>query len=105
GGADLEFWKTVEDIELGQRDAGDARDLHRLAHHHRIEPTAAPLAPGDDAELLAARAQQLAGRVLEFGRERPAADAGGVGLGNAQHEADGARPDASPRRRLAGMGM
>ncbi len=38
------------------------RDRGRLAHQHRVEPAAAALAPGDGAELVAARAEPLADR-------------------------------------------
>src|SRR5665213_2588300 len=93
-GADLELGEAVQHVELGQRDAVDAGDLHRLAHHHRVEPPTAPLAPGDHAELLAARAPPLADRVGEFGRERAAADAGGISFRNAKDIADG--PDTQP---------
>ena len=58
------------------------------------------LRPGVDAELLAALAEALADRVGELGRERARADARGVGLGEAQHVADRARPHAGAGRRL-----
>src|ERR1700730_2720180 len=80
GGANLDLGEGVEHVELGERDAGDAAYLHRLAHHDRVEPAAAPFAPSDDAELAAALAQLLARRVLELGRKRAVADAGGISL-------------------------
>src|SRR5471032_3179228 len=69
GDADLDLLLAVEHVELGQRNAVDAVQLHRLAHHHRIEPAAAPRPAGVGAELLAAIAQALADCVLELGRE------------------------------------
>src|SRR5690606_39342174 len=59
-GANLERLEPVEHIELGQRDAGHARDRARLADEHRIEPAAAALAPGYRAELVAALTEPLA---------------------------------------------
>ena len=94
--ADLDLLEPVEHVELGQGDAVDAGDLDRLAHHHRVEPAAAALAPGDDAELLALCAQRLADLVCELGRERAAADARRIGLGDAEHVADRAGPIPEP---------
>ena len=100
GGADLDLVEPVEHVELGQRDAVDAADLDRLAHHHRVEPAAAARPAGDDAELAAAFAEGLADLVRQLGRERAAADPGRVGLGDAEHKADGARRDPRPGRGL-----
>src|SRR3546814_20609262 len=44
--------EPAEHVELGQRDAGDARHGAALAHQHRVEPTAATLAPGHGAEFM-----------------------------------------------------
>ena len=103
--ADLELVEAVEHVELGQRDAVDAADLDGLAHQHGVEPAAAPLAPRDGAELVPALAEPLADLVVELGRERPGADARRVGLGDAEHVADGARAHARARRRLGGDGV
>ena len=72
-----------------------------LAHQHRVEPAAAALAAGDGAELVAALAEALADLVVELGRERALADAGGVGLDDAEHEVDRARAHAGAGRRHA----
>ena len=77
--------------------AGDAADRDRLAHQHRVEPAAAALAAGDRAELVAALAEPLADLVVELGREGARADAGGVGLDDAEHEARRRRADAAAR--------
>ena len=61
--------------------------VDRLADQHGIEPAAAALAAGDGAELVAALAEALADLVVELGRERAGADAGRVGLDDAEHEA------------------
>src|SRR3546814_2918323 len=86
--SDLDLLEAVENVELGQRDALDAGQLGSLAHHHRVEPAAAPLPARDHAELAAARAQQLAGGIGQLGRKGAAADTRGVGLGDAEHEVE-----------------
>ena len=63
-GADLDRVEAVENIELGQRQAVDAAGADGLPHQHGIEPAAAALAPGVDAELLAAAADLLADLVV-----------------------------------------
>src|ERR1700719_49322 len=83
-GADLDAVVSVENIELGQRQAVDAAGPHRLAHQHGVEPAAAPLAPGIDAEFLAAAADLLADLVMQFGRKRTLAYPCRIGLANAQ---------------------
>ena len=93
-GADLHRLEAVEHVELGQRDAGDAADRDGLAHQHRVEPAAAALAAGDGAELVAALAEPLADLIVLLGRERARADAGRVGLDDAEHEAGRARAHA-----------
>src|SRR4029077_439832 len=71
-----------------------------LAHQHRVEPAAAPRPAGDDAEFLAALAERPADLVELLGRKRPGADAGGVGLADAEHIADGVGAEAGAGRRL-----
>src|SRR6185312_3460842 len=79
---------------------GDAAGADGLAHQHRIEPAAATLAAGVDAELLATAADLLADFVVEFGRERALADAGRIGLADAEHIADRAGAHAGAGRGL-----
>src|SRR5262249_57854003 len=102
-GADLDLLEAVEHIELGERDAVDARGLHRLAHHHRIEPAAAPLPARHHAEFLAALSERLADLVRELGWEWAAADARRIGLADAEHIADRTRAEPRPRGRLSRM--
>ena len=75
-GADVDRLESVEDVELGQRDAVDARRLDRLAHQHRVEPAAAPPPARVDPVLVAAIADPLADLVVlarsGTGRRRPA---------------------------------
>ena len=91
--------KRVEHVQFGQRDAGHAADRDRLADQHRVEPAAAALAPGDGAEFVAALAELLADVIVLLGREGAGADAGGVGLDDAEHEAGRARAHAAARCR------
>ena len=104
-GADLERRHPVQHVELGERDAPNAADLHRLAHQHGVEPAAAATAPGHRAELAPALAQALARRVLEFRRERPAAHPRRVRLGDAEHIAHGPGADARAGGRVTGHGV
>src|SRR6185503_9044036 len=67
--ADRELREAVEHVELGERDAVDAADAHRLAHHRGVEPAAAALPPRDGAELVPARAELIADRVGLLGGE------------------------------------
>ena len=104
-GADLDAVETIEHVELGQRQAVDAADPHGLAHQHRVEPAAAALAPGVDAEFLAAAADLLADLVMQFGRKRALADPGRIGLADSEHVADRARAHAGAGRRLRRHGV
>ena len=61
--ADLDFIQAVQDVELGQGEPVDAGGAHGLAHQHGVEPAAAPPAPRDGAELVAAIADQPADEV------------------------------------------
>ena len=97
GDADGDLVEVVEDVELGEGDGVDAVQELGVAGGDRVEPAAAARAAGDGAELVAAAAQELAGRVGQLARERAAADPRGVGL----EHADGA---VDPRRRHAGAG-
>ena len=72
-----------EHVELGDRETVEAVEAHRVAGHHGVEPAAAARAAGGGAELLAVVLQLLAEVVEQLGRERPAADARRVRLGDA----------------------
>ena len=98
--ADTDRVETVEDIELGQSDTVDARNLGDLPDENAVEPSAAPLAARNGAELVATLAELFAHRVRQLRRKRPGTDAGRVGLRNAEHIAEGARPDTRTRGRL-----
>src|SRR5271169_1879509 len=98
--ADLDGVETIENIKLGQRQAVDAAGPHALAHQRRIEPAAAPLAPGIDAEFLAAAADLLADLIMQFGRKWALADPGRIGLAYPQDIVDRARAETRAGGRL-----
>ena len=104
-GADPDFLEAVEHVQFGERDAGDARHRHRLAHQHRIEPAAAALAPRHRAEFAPDRAEPLADRVVELGGEGTGADPGRVSLDDAEHEPRGRGAEAGARRGGPGDGV
>src|SRR3546814_6638147 len=79
--------------------------LCRSPDQHCVEPAAAALAAGDGAELVTAFAQPLANRVVQFGGEGAGADAGRIGLGDAQHEADRGGAKARPAGCGSGDGV
>src|ERR1700740_31929 len=99
-GAHLDRIEAIENIELGQRKPIDAAGPDRLSHQRRVEPAAAPLASGVDPELPSPAADLLANLTVEFGRKRPLADPGRIGLTDAEHIADRARSHARSGRRL-----
>ena len=91
----LDRLKTVENVKLGQRDTVNAAGADRLASKHGVEPTAPARTTGVGAEFAAALTDQTADVVVELGRERAAADARRIGLGDPEHIADrlGPRPE------------
>src|SRR5207302_8574645 len=82
--------------------AGDAVQLEGALERGGVEPAGTARPASRRAELLAALAQQLADAVGELGGERAAADARGVGLGDAEHVMQVMRPEAGARRCGAG---
>ena len=94
--ADPQGIEAGEDVELRDREIGEPVHIGRVASGHAVEPTAATRPPGGGAVLLALVAQPLAGLVQQFRGEGPLADAGGIGLNDADdaHNVLGAEPDA-----------
>src|SRR5690606_17160276 len=86
--AHLQGRHAVEDVELGDAQPADAIDRDRALERDDIDPAAAAGAAGGGAVFLAAVADALADLVVQLGRERASADAGGVGLGDAEHVVD-----------------
>ncbi|KAG0927778.1 hypothetical protein G6F31_017929 [Rhizopus arrhizus] len=74
--------------------AGNAVQADRALQRGAVEPAATTRATGRGTVLGAAVTDALADFVVQFGRERAAADAGGVGLGDAQHVVDRIGADA-----------
>ena len=77
-------------------------DRRRLPHKASVEPAATAFAPCGRAEFVAARAKAFTIFVIQLGRERAFADAGGVGFHDAQHEMHGIGTKARARRGLSG---
>ena len=98
--ADLDLVEAVENIELRQRDAIDAGCFDRLPRQNGVEPAAAAPPAGVGAELPPAIADQLADGIMQFAGKGPAADAGRIGLGDAENIADraGSKSRADGRR-------
>ena len=101
GHADRDLLQAGQHVELGQEEVGQAVDPGRVAGDDRVEPAAAAVPAGGDAALAADLAQGLAELVEQLGRERAGADAGRVGLEDADHPVDLRRADAGARARAA----
>ena len=99
--ADPDALEPRQHVELRQREPFDPRGADGEPQRRKVEPAAAARPPGDRAELVAALAQQIAGRVAELGRERTAADAGRVALRDSQDGVDRGRADAQAGARAA----
>ena len=97
--ADGNLGEGREHVELGQRERGDAVDPDREAERRQVEPAAAALAARHGAELAAELAHALLRLALDLGRERALADAGHVGLRDAEDLVDAVRADAEADRR------
>ena len=110
--AHLDGVESGEHVELGQRHVGQAVDIGGVARDDGVEPAAAALAARGHAILMADLAQRLAFLSLkafaavfgvrELGGERTAADAGDVGLLDAQHAIDVDRAHARTGSSAAG---
>jgi len=84
GGAEFEGVESFEDIEEHERDGGGAVDLHGVAECDEVEPSDASGPAGGCAEFVAAFSDAFGGVVCEFCREGSGADAGAVGLADAE---------------------
>ena len=92
----LNFGLRVEYVELGDHQRVDAIEHFGIAQHHKIEPAAAARASGDGAKLIAARAHFVRVEVGHLGGKRTAADARGVGLGDADDAGEARRGHTEP---------
>ena len=102
GDGDLDGLDTGEDVEQHDGDLGGAADARRVADGDGVEPAAAAGTAGDGAELVALLADLVARGVVLLGRERAAADAGRVGLDDAEPAVDCAGGHAGAGREAAG---
>src|SRR5690606_29427989 len=102
--ADRDLLQAGEHVQLGEEEVGDAVDPGGVPGDRCVEPAAAAVAPGGDAELVALGAQPLAPLVVQLGRERPGADPGGVGLQDADDLGDPGGADARAGAGAAGGG-
>lgn len=87
---DLELVEVIQDVQLGEVDGRVVVARVAVLDDHEIQPTAAALPAGGDANLVADLLQLVAVGVELLGGEGPRADARGVGLHDADDLADGA---------------
>ena len=92
--------ETVEDVELRQRDLVDGRNLGDRPGTEPCRTIRGGASARNGAKLVATLAKLFAHRVRQLRRERPGPDARRVCLRDAEHIAEGARPDTQTRRRL-----
>jgi len=69
GGRDLELVEVVEDIELGEVERGVVVASMRVLENDKVEPSAAALATGCDADFVTDLLELLAELVQLFGGE------------------------------------
>jgi len=92
-GADPDLVEVIEDVQLGDRERGQAVDPDRAADEHGVVP-ATPSGPtGRGAELVPLLLQQRPDLIGQLGGKRPAADARGIGLADPESAVDGGGPD------------
>src|SRR5690606_36549328 len=72
--ADAQGVHSAEDVELGERKAGQAVDPRSEAQRHHVQPAAPPGATGGGPELGAVAPEALTDLIVEFGRKGTAAD-------------------------------
>ena len=103
-GADGDLDALVHDVHLGDDEPFRAVDHVGVAEQGEVEPAAAARAAGDGAVLLAAGAEEVRRRVVDLGGEGAFADAGDVGLCDADHGADLCGADTGSGYGAAGGG-
>lgn len=89
----LDGVELVEYIAFHHDEFIDAVDHDRVFQSDEVDPSAAPRASGHGTELAPELSDSFAGLVVEFGRERSAADSCTVGLEDAEDVAYVARSD------------
>ena len=96
--ADGKLGELGEDVDLRQRERGDAVHADCEAKRDEIEPPTPPLTPRHRAELVPERLHALVVRTDDLARERALADTRDVRLCDAQHLVDPLRPDPEAHR-------
>lgn len=92
--AELDGFHSVQNVKLHDGEAGETVDLNGAAQGGAVKPAATTRTPRNGAELTALFTEHLAHFVVKFGRERTFADAGAIGLGDAEHVVEHVRTDA-----------
>src|SRR5659263_225277 len=104
-GADLDLVETGKHVQLGDGQAGEPVQPHRVLENDQIEPAAAPLAPGGGAVFVPLPDQLVAQLVGQLGGEGTLADTGGVSLTDAHDLVDHRRTDSGADTGRAGDGI
>lgn len=86
--ADLDLVEVIEDVEFGQVQRGVVVDGLGVAAENKVEPATAAATSGGHAEFAAGTLQLVAVLIELFGGEGAGADAGGVGLDDADDVGD-----------------
>ena len=90
-GANLDFIKSAENVEKHQTDVSDARDVLNILQDGKVKPANAARSLGNGAIFMAFFSDLIADLIVEFGWEWAFANAGGVGLHNAENSTDGGK--------------
>src|SRR5690606_30420573 len=103
--AHLDLLQTVEHVQFGQGDTADPRRQHRLPYEDRVEPPTATFTPRNCAEFVTTLSKEVPHIAEILCGKRSFPDARGVGLGDAEHVADGGGSEPGTRRRLTSHGV
>ena len=100
--ANRDFVENVENIELGDDQRVETVDHRCVFEQRRVEPSAAPRASGNGAELISFATKNFAGSSVALSRKRSRADARVVRLRNANDARDPGGRNAGADRGSAG---
>src|SRR5947209_1046801 len=100
-GAERDAIESVEHIEFGHRQIGEAIHTRGVTNHHSIEPAAAPRPSSGCAELVAKLANLRRERLRELGWERTVANTRRIRFDDTDHRVELARRNANAGRRAA----
>ena len=102
GGTDFDFRQSIEHVEFGYGEGGQAIYLRGQSHHNGIEPAASSGPSGGGAIFATELAHFITERLIEFGRERPHAYPGCISLGDSKNLIDARRSDTQSGTGAAG---